>query len=657
MKRTASRIVEVGTSLLRRLSFVRVNHGILLTAAATMVLSLGPDEHFRVHGATRPRLTSQGRQFVDEQGGQVLLRGCNLGSWLNLEMWMMDIKDADRYPDQYTVEAVLEKRFGREEKNRIMDLHRANWITERDFKIIRSLGFNCIRVPFHHNILEDENDPMHLRKGAWRWFDQIISLADKYELYVVFDLHAAAGCQNLFDHSGRKDWNRLWDDRVYWDRTAWLWEQIAERYKNCPTVAAYQPINEPWGGSVEQQAELFDTLYRAIRKHDDWHVIIASAHFAGFDHFGDPQDHGWEHVGFSQNFYPGLFGGGAITPETHRAYFQWLNDELAPKLRGLNVPFLVTEFNVVFNNAGGGPMMRRHFDAYASHGWAATMWSYKLITSPGRKNTGGWWLITDTGREKTGAWWIVTNKSPLPAPDFNTADKHDIENWFRSFSTVDYEINGPLCEALRAKEAPRPVETVVREKLLVPPAIDALEGWTAIDINQPLPGGQKSVSENAIEVYAAGSDVYGTEDQFRFIYRKLAGDFTLSVTIDELAFTHVYAKAGIMIRQDLDKDSAFAAVNVFPDGSVEFGVRPRKQQNVSTTIVMGPQLPAVHLKLVRKGPIVERYFACGDGEWDKLDQVAFDGLASEVYAGIFCVSHDNEALTLARYRDIEILAH
>ncbi len=631
----------------------RKTFGRIATVVAVTLLSVLSVQHVRAEAL--PLLTSQGTRFVNPQGETVILKGCNLGSWLNLEMWMMDIKDEVQYPDQYTIEKILQQRFGKQEKERIMDLHRENWITERDFKIIKSLGFNCVRVPFHYNIIEDDDNPMHLKKDAWKWFDKIISLANKYELYVILDLHAAAGCQNLFDHSGRKDWNKLWADKVYWERTAWLWEQISIRYKNCAVIAAYQPINEPWGGTPEQQVELFDYLYRAIRRHDPRHIIISSAHFTGFGHFGDPKNHGWFRVGFSQNFYPGLFGGGAAIPETHKGYFEWLNSHIKPRLDALNIPFLVTEFNVVFNAAGGAEMMRRHYDVYEKLGWAATMWSYKLITSPGRKNTGGWWLVTNTGTKKTGAWWIVTNKTPLQPVDFKTTEKSKIENWFKSFSTIEYEKNSDLFKALTARESPGPIALTDKPKTTKPPADDTFAGWKSIDINNALKGGQRVLSDSAVELYAGGGDVYGKEDQFRFVCKKMESDFTLQATVDYFTFTDKYAKAGIMVRCDLDKDSSFTTVDVFPDGSIEFGARPTKGEDVWTKIVMGTEMPDIRLKLVRKGNRITRYFACGKNDWDKFDSVTLKDAGAEVYAGIFCASHDNNVLATARFKDITIV--
>jgi glucan 1,3-beta-glucosidase len=90
-------------------------------------------------------ITSSGIDFVGADGQKVILKGINLGSWLNQEMWMMDVKDPD-IPDQYTFEKVLKDRFGESERQRLMDLYRANWITERDYKIVKSFGRKVVRL-------------------------------------------------------------------------------------------------------------------------------------------------------------------------------------------------------------------------------------------------------------------------------------------------------------------------------------------------------------------------------------------------------------------------------------------------------------------------------------------------------------------------------
>jgi hypothetical protein len=84
------------------------------------------------------------------------------------------------------------------------------------------------------------------------------------------------------------------------------------------------------------------------------------------------------------------------------------------------------------------------------------------------------------------------------------------------------------------------------------------------------------------------------------------------------------------------------------------GSRPAKGDEVWTKVVMGPEIPGIQLKLVRKGTVIERYFACGGSDWDKLDTVEYEDLPADVYAGLFSTSHDNTTLATAEFRDIKI---
>ena len=612
------------------------------------------NSQFNPGGSNLPFLSAKGTKIVDEDGKTIILKGANFGSWLNKEMWMMDIKD-DRIEDQYSLEKIFEDRFGKQERDNITEIFRENWITERDFRTVKSFGFNCIRVPFHYALLEDDEKPMQLKPNAFKWLDYVVNMAKMHNLYVIFDLHCAAGSQNEFDHSGRINWNKFWDDKAYWERTKWLWKQIADRYKNSPTVAGYQPINEPWGGELEDQAKIFDELYKAIREVDKKHLVISSAHFTGFDHFGDPKDNGWTNVCYSQNFYPGLFGGGASNIESHRGFFIWLDDFVVPKLEKIQTPFLVTEFNVVFNKAGSAQMMRRHFEEYARHDWAATMWSYKLVTSPGKKVTGGWWLITNTGEKITGGWWLVTNKGKLPKIDYLTASLDEIKDYYRSFSTMEYLVRDDLRQALSSTEKLPPLEPPAPlEPIKVAPANDEFKGWTITDIAGALKGGQKVHSDTAIDLYGGGADAWAYADQLRYVWKKVKGDFELSVTVDYFTFTDMYAKAGVMVRESLDPNSAIATSDILPDGNVEVLIRAKTGEHMASAMVMGTELPGINLKIVRKGKIIERYFSSGKMEWSKIDQVELPDLPEEVYAGIFCLSHDNNQLAKAVFRNIKL---
>ncbi|UUZ50877.1 cellulase family glycosylhydrolase [Massilia sp. B-10] len=67
-----------------------------------------------------------------------------------------------------------------------------SWITARDFDLIRGLGMNVVRVPFHHSLIEDETRPYTLRADAWKHLDFAINEAEKRGMYVILDLHGAA---------------------------------------------------------------------------------------------------------------------------------------------------------------------------------------------------------------------------------------------------------------------------------------------------------------------------------------------------------------------------------------------------------------------------------------------------------------------------------
>ncbi len=380
-------------------------------------------------------LHTSGTRIVDESGRQVLLRGVNLGNWFLLEMWMLGPGHSD-IADQYGLEAVLQRRFGGKEKDRLMNLYRENYITERDFRIIKSFDMNVIRLPFWYTLLEDERHPGKIKADGWRWLDKAVALAEKYGLYVILDMHGAPGSQNKWDHSGRADFNRLWSSAAYRARTVRLWKAVARHYRSRKNICAYDLLNEPWGGTEDELKKLNLRCYRAIRAVDAGHIIVFSGYYNRLEFYETRELRELDNVMLTCHFYPGFFGNGKPTVATHQAFI----NETVPRYRALvqrlGVPLLVGEFNVVLKAAGGGKMMRRYFDTYNRLGWAATMWSYKVFTAAGGIGAG--------------IWGMVTNALPLKAPDFRHSQKKDIERWLRNLSIMKYSVDKDLKHWLTA---------------------------------------------------------------------------------------------------------------------------------------------------------------------------------------------------------------
>ena len=112
-------------------------------------------------------------------------------------------------------------------------------------------------------------------------------------------------------------------------------------------------------------------------------------------------------MAITEHFYPGIFGGTASL-ETHARFIGQDLGERRALLDQWQVPYYVGEFNVVFDSAGGADMMRRYFDIFKEHGWAATLWSYKLVKRDGRCPAG-----------PLGIWLRIIDA--LDIPDFSTS--------------------------------------------------------------------------------------------------------------------------------------------------------------------------------------------------------------------------------------------
>ena len=214
----------------------------------------------------------EGRNLVAD-GKPIRLQGIGLGNWMLVEHFMIGLPQVD-----YVMRQTFTEVLGPERSAAFWDAYMDNYFTEKDVARIRELGFNHVRLPFSYRQLESDAQPGQWREEGFRRLDRMIAWCRGQGLWVMLDLHSAPGCQ-------ASDWNAesahgevlLWDSADDQKRVVALWHEIARRYRNEPTVMAYEILNEPNTSFPRQVASLtaFDLrCIRAIREVDKRHIIV-----------------------------------------------------------------------------------------------------------------------------------------------------------------------------------------------------------------------------------------------------------------------------------------------------------------------------------------------------------------------------------------------
>ena len=589
-----------------------------------------------VSGGGVAPLKLDGARFVDESGTPVVLKGCNLGGWLLTEPWLVGIPN-DVIRDDYQFVGTLQQRFGAERAEALMDAFRQHWISAREVELLPTFGFNLARLPFDHKLLATDDRPFTLRADAFEWLDRAAELAERAGIYLILDMHGVPGGQSIQMPSGRVGENNLWTDETAQRRLAWLWQRIAERYRERDVVIAYDLINEPYGDFRQdnrtQLVAIVDRVIAEIRTVDPDTLILAPGTARGIAFYGDPAERGWTNVGFTEHFYPGLFGQGPPTLETHARFLSTQVPARGRMTRELDVPYLAGEFNPVFASVARAPMLRRYFDQFAHEGWLATMWTLRQTSSR-------------AGIEPD-HWYLATNAQPFELPDIETATYDEIEAAFRQLSEMSLAVDDELRAALTAEVPPSlPLTDYGRSTKVTP---DPPPGMRAVDIGTLVPGGSMLHGDGSVTVSGAGSDIWAARDEFHFLNRDADGDFAQRVWLTDLVAPHEHTKAGVMLRASLEPDAAHVLIHAFPDGRVMLARRSKSGDQMQEEVLAITGLP-VGLGLARTdGAIHVSYTDC-DGHWHQRSLSPIDSLAEGGVRGLIVGSHVQSVLAAARFQ-------
>lgn len=170
------------------------------------------------------------------------------------------------------------------------------------------------------------------------------------------------------------------------------------------------------------------------------------------------------------------------------------------------------------------------------------------------------------------------------------------------------------------------------------------------------PPGCKAVFNPANGEYritGGGNNMWDTADDFYFVWKKISGDVTLTADIQFVGTsTAEHRKAVLLVRQNLDRGSAYADVAVHGNGLTALQFRGAENEH-TYQIFTQTELPS-RVRLVRKGSEFRMYSGKPDGELKASDPVQYISLKGPVYVGLGVCSHVATTVETAVFSNVSI---
>ena len=226
-------------------------------------------------------LRTLGKNIVNSNGDEVLLKGVGLGGWMLQEGYMMNSSGAADTQHEFIEKLTI--LIGAEKTAEFYTNWRNNFVTKKDVDSIAKLGYNSIRLPMHYNLFtlpieeeatEGENTWLTL---GFEMVDALLTWCESNEIYLILDLHAAPGGQGedaaISDYDDSKP--SLWESEYNKSKTVALWGKLANRYKDKEWIGGYDLLNEvnwPLGDGVLR--DLYVRITNEIRAVDSNHILF-----------------------------------------------------------------------------------------------------------------------------------------------------------------------------------------------------------------------------------------------------------------------------------------------------------------------------------------------------------------------------------------------
>jgi Tol biopolymer transport system component len=175
------------------------------------------------------------------------------------------------------------------------------------------------------------------------------------------------------------------------------------------------------------------------------------------------------------------------------------------------------------------------------------------------------------------------------------------------------------------------------------------------DIGKVLQAGsvEYNASRKTYTVSGSGENMWLTADALHFAWKQASGDVALTADISFVASSgNEHRKAVLMLRQDLDADSAYADVALHGNGLTSLQYRDAKGE--ATHEIQSNVSAPKRLRIEKRGDYIYVMLATEDDELHPSGAALRIPFHGQFYAGIGVCAHDKDAVEKAKFANVEL---
>lgn len=174
--------------------------------------------------------------------------------------------------------------------------------------------------------------------------------------------------------------------------------------------------------------------------------------------------------------------------------------------------------------------------------------------------------------------------------------------------------------------------------------------WADTDVGASSPAGSASYAGGVFTVNGSGADIFGTNDQFNYLYQPTSGNGTIIARVSSQSNTgSTNSKAGVIWKASTAPLSPYINIETGPSGVVKV------QYNFTGSIAAAStySFPNVWMKLVRSGANFSAYLSSDGLAWTAVvTNKNLPTIAAAATVGIFECSHKPGVLGTATFDNV-----